>query len=83
MRLILSDGIGRYQSLLPHDAPNATSGYDEALLQELDFDLSGAVGFAILVKNRYNRCREFFWFGGFFRFIVEGASGDLQDVAHC
>ena len=48
MGLILIDGIGRDQSPLLHDAPDATSGYDEALLPEFDLDLSGTVGFAIL-----------------------------------
>lgn len=38
--IILSNGIGRNQSLLIHDAPNATSGYDETLFLKFDLKFS-------------------------------------------
>lgn len=59
MGLILRYSIGRDQPLPTHNAPNAASGYEEAMLMEFDLDLSGAVGFTILVKNLYNRIGQF------------------------
>ncbi|MMZ59798.1 hypothetical protein D1872_218520 [compost metagenome] len=83
MRLILGYGIRGNQALLFHDPANAASGHDEALFLELDFDLSRAVGFSILVENLHNRFYELIFFSLFFRFVIECTSCHLQDVTHC
>jgi len=74
VRLVLRKRVCRDQALLFHNPSDPTSGQKKALFQQLHFEFSRSIGFAVFTKDFDNRYRFFFFNGSFFRFIIKGTS---------